>query len=30
MKITVIKKASTTKKPQNFCPWVVEDYSPKN
>jgi hypothetical protein len=25
MKITVIKKASTTKKPQNFCPWVTDD-----
>jgi hypothetical protein len=29
MKITVIKKASTTRKPQNFCPWVVEDNSPQ-
>jgi hypothetical protein len=25
MKITVIKKAATTRKPQNFCPWVQED-----
>jgi len=25
MKITVIKKAATTRKPQNFCPWVVDD-----
>jgi hypothetical protein len=25
MKINVIKKAATTRKPQNFCPWVVED-----
>ena len=25
MKITVIKKATTTRKPQNFCPWVVEE-----
>jgi hypothetical protein len=25
MKITVIKKAATTRKPQNFCPWIVED-----
>jgi len=25
MKITVIKKANTTRKPQNFCPWVIED-----
>ena len=24
MKITVIKKAITTRKPQNFCPWVIE------
>ena len=29
MKITVIKKAATSKKPQNFCPWVIEEYSPK-
>ena len=25
MKITVIKKATTSRKPQNFCPWYVED-----
>jgi len=25
MKITVIKKAATTRKPQNFCPWIIED-----
>ena len=25
MKITVIKKASSTRKPQNFCPWMIED-----
>ena len=25
MKITVIKKAATTRKPQNFCPWVTEE-----
>jgi hypothetical protein len=25
MKITVIKKATTTRKPQNYCPWVVEE-----
>jgi hypothetical protein len=25
MKINVIKKASTTKKPQNYCPWVSDD-----
>ncbi len=29
MKITVIKKAAPTRKPQNFCPWVVDDFSPK-
>ena len=29
MKITVIKKAASTRKPQNFCPWVVEDDAPK-
>ena len=28
MKITVIKKADTKRKPQNFCPWVVEDNAP--
>jgi hypothetical protein len=26
MKITVIKKAAPTRKPQNFCPWVVDDW----
>lgn len=25
MKITVIKKAATTRKPQNFCPWVIDE-----
>jgi hypothetical protein len=25
MKVTVIKKASTSRKPQNFCPWVQDD-----
>jgi hypothetical protein len=25
MKITVIKKASSTRKPQNFCPWLVDE-----
>lgn len=25
MKITVIKKASTTKKPENYCPWFSDD-----
>ena len=28
MKITVIKKATTTRKPQNYCPWVVDDGAP--
>ena len=27
MKITVIKKAASTRKPQNFCPWLVDDSS---
>lgn len=27
MKITVIKKAETVRKPQNFCPWVIEDFA---
>jgi hypothetical protein len=25
MKITVINKAKSIRKPQNFCPWVVDD-----
>ena len=25
MKITVIQKAVTTKKPQNFCPWIQDE-----
>ena len=25
MKITVINKAKTNSKPQNFCPWYVDD-----
>ena len=25
MKITVINKAVATKKPSNFCPWMMED-----
>jgi hypothetical protein len=25
MKITVIKKATATRKPQNFCPWIIDD-----
>jgi len=27
MKITVIKQAATTRKPQNFCPWIMDDES---
>jgi hypothetical protein len=30
MNITVIKKAATERKPQNFCPWVVEGDSPQD
>ena len=29
MKITVIKKAATTRKPQNFCPWIVDEIADK-
>jgi hypothetical protein len=29
MKITVIQKAATERKPQNFCPWAVDDWSPR-
>ena len=29
MKITVIKKAVSTKKPQNFCPWFMEEIADK-
>lgn len=25
MKITIIKKATTTKKPANYCPWMLDD-----
>ena len=25
MKITVINKAVTTKKPSNYCPWVMDE-----
>ena len=30
MKITVISKAITTKKPSNYCPWVMDDTDNKN
>ncbi len=29
MKITVIKKAATIRKPQNFCPWVIDEFADK-
>jgi hypothetical protein len=29
MKITVIKKATKTAKPQNFCPWMLEELADK-
>jgi hypothetical protein len=25
MKITVINKATTTKKPSNYCPWIMDN-----
>jgi hypothetical protein len=25
MKVTIIKAATSKKKPQNYCPWLVED-----
>jgi hypothetical protein len=25
MKIKIVKKADTIRKPQNFCPWVIDD-----
>ena len=30
MKITVISKAKEIRKPQNFCPWVVEEGAPQD
>jgi len=29
MKITVVKKATSTKKPSNFCPWYTDDLTDK-
>lgn len=29
MKITVITKATSTRKPQNFCPWVLDEINDK-
>jgi hypothetical protein len=28
MTIKVVKKAASTRKPQNFCPWMIDDFSP--
>jgi hypothetical protein len=25
MKITVINKATTSRKPSNFCPWIMDE-----
>ena len=30
MKITVINKAITTKKPSNYCPWVMDGEDKKS
>jgi hypothetical protein len=30
MKITVINKAITSKKPSNYCPWIMDDSVKKN
>ena len=29
MKITVIKQATTIKKPSNYCPWFVDEIADK-
>jgi len=29
MKITVIQKASTVRKPQNYCPWIADADGPR-
>jgi hypothetical protein len=29
MKITILKKAETIRKPQNFCPWIIDDNAPR-
>jgi hypothetical protein len=29
MKITVIKKATTSKKPSNYCPWMLDELADK-
>jgi hypothetical protein len=28
MKVHVIKKAAITRKPQNFCPWMIDEFAP--
>jgi len=30
MKITIIKKSASVRKPQNFCPWVIDDVAPQD
>jgi hypothetical protein len=30
MKINVVKKAAPTKKPSNYCPWIMEDLHKKD
>lgn len=29
MKITIVQKATTNRKPQNFCPWAVDEVAEK-
>jgi hypothetical protein len=29
MKITVINNAKSTRKPQNFCPWLIDEGAPR-
>ena len=29
MKITVINKAVTVKKPSNYCPWMMDQFTEK-
>ena len=29
MKITVINKAKSNSKPQNFCPWYIDEATPR-
>ena len=29
MKVTILKKATPTKKPSNYCPWMIDDYAPE-